>query len=232
MAVTTPPHSITPKNTKAETRAFSTSNATTAVVRARRILTGSSPQTFVPSACAAVKTCEMAAGPMPSITILYVARDSADAVVFNACIALPTPSCTANPTQSNSQKARRPPKTPALEMPIAVAICVEVGPGIAWQSDMSSMKRCSSSHLRFPSTKVLRNRPMCACGPPKATNPMGRKAVATSHSRAPYVAAVCSIGCSAGCSGEAEFGTASGRESLAESSLSSIATDRTAMWQR
>mmetsp|Transcript_32632 Transcript_32632/g.104182 ORF Transcript_32632/g.104182 Transcript_32632/m.104182 type:complete len:279 (+) Transcript_32632:1053-1889(+) len=196
--VTTPPHSITPRKTKAEASAFSTRSATTAVMSASEILTASSPHTLVPSACAAVKTWEMAAGPMPSMIILYVLSPSLDAVSSKAWMALPTPSCTPNPTQSNSQNDIRPPSTPAREMPMAVAICVDVGPGIACPSDMSSMKRCSSSHFFFPSTNVLRKRPMCACGPPNAMNPIGKNAMVTSSRRAPYVSAVASTPLSTG----------------------------------
>eukprot|EP00962_Isochrysis_galbana_P023194 scaffold6969_cov122-Isochrysis_galbana.AAC.5 len=81
---------------------------------------------------------------------------------------------------------------------MAVAICVDVGPGIACPSDMSSMKRCSSSHFFFPSTNVLRKRPMCACGPPNAMNPIGKNAMVTSSRRAPYVSAVASTPLSTG----------------------------------
>ena len=159
-----------------------TSSATATVAIASTTLIGSVPMAFPLSLKAARYTCEMAAGPMPTIAILYVSKAWVLAERPNWWTAVPTASCTANPTQSKSQKEMRPPSAPALEMPIAVAICVDVGPGIAWPRDMSSMKRCSSSHLRS-STNVFKKRAMCAWGPPNATKPMGANAHMTSRRR-------------------------------------------------
>jgi len=94
------------------------------------------------------------------------------------------------PGRMKQHPAKTPPATPCLMTPMAMATCVEAGPGKHCPSARSSIKTECGSHRRF-STHVFSKKEMCAIGPPKAVKPRGAKhrtrskRVASAYSPAP-----------------------------------------------
>mmetsp|Transcript_95603 Transcript_95603/g.247202 ORF Transcript_95603/g.247202 Transcript_95603/m.247202 type:complete len:210 (+) Transcript_95603:998-1627(+) len=74
---------------------------------------------------------------------------------------------------------RRPPNTPFLVVPMANDICVELGPGMHWQTAKSSVKTAADIQP-ICSTKSFWKSPTCAAGPPNAVQPISTKFLAMS----------------------------------------------------
>jgi len=77
------------------------------------------------------------------------------------------------------QPLRRPPRTPFFVVPMANDICVELGPGMHWQTAKSSVKTSADIHC-ICSTKSFWKSPTCAAGPPNAVQPISTKLLAMS----------------------------------------------------